>query len=59
MQVCLKCAREESREDRTVCHCGGTLWTPQHVGGRFGSTDMDEAIRLIRAGKKPWEADRR
>lgn len=54
-QVCLKCARQEYDSSRSTCRdCGGTLWHPQTVGGKAGNTDMDEAIRLIRAGEKPW-----
>lgn len=56
MQICLKCARQEYDTTRTSCRdCGGTLWFPKHVGGKVGNTDVDEACRLIRAGKKPWE----
>lgn len=56
-QVCLKCARQEYDASRSECRdCGGTLWYPQNVGGQPGNTDMDEAIRLIRAGKTPWLA---
>jgi len=54
-QLCLKCGRGESR-DRTTCSiCGGTLWVPQNVGGKPGNTSFDEARRLIKAEKKPWE----
>jgi hypothetical protein len=55
IQVCLKCARQESDRHRSTCQCGGTLWHPQNVGGKPGNTDLDEAIRLIRAGKTPWQ----
>ena len=55
MQICLKCARQEYRMEKGTCYCGGTLWVPQNVGGKLGNTDLDEAIRLIRQGKKPWE----
>lgn len=55
MQICLKCARQEYRMNKTQCDCGGTLWSPQHVGGKVGNTDPYEAIRLIQKGKKPWE----
>jgi hypothetical protein len=52
----LKCARQESDRSRSECKdCGGTLWFPQNVGGRPGNTDLDEAIRLIRQGKTPWQ----
>jgi hypothetical protein len=42
--------------NRTTCKdCGGTLWGPvQGVGGKPGNTSVDEASKLIRAGKKPW-----
>ena len=36
----------------------GTLWVPKNVGGKSGNTDIDEAARLIRAGKKPWLPER-
>ena len=56
MQLCLKCARQEHDMNRTTCKdCGGTLWGPvQGVGGRVGNDSVDEAIRLIRSGRKPW-----
>lgn len=57
MQICLKCAREEYRMEKSQCDCGGTLWIPRHVGGKQGNTDMDEAARLIRNGRKPWEKE--
>lgn len=57
MQICLKCARQEHCMYKTECDCGGTLWTPQNVGGKTGNTDIDEAARLIRAGKKPWNKE--
>lgn len=56
-QICLKCARQEYDQSKSTCSCGGTLWHPQNVGGKSGNTDIDEAARLIRAGKKPWEAN--
>ncbi len=58
IQVCLnaRCARQESDDNRSTCKdCGGTLWHPQNVGGKPRNTDLDEAIRLIRSGKTPWE----
>jgi len=55
-QICLKCARQEYDQSKSTCHCGGTLWHPQNVGGKPGNTDIYEAARLIQAGKKPWEA---
>jgi hypothetical protein len=55
MQICLKCAREEYRMDKVECDCGGRLWIPKHVGGKFGNNNIDEAAKLILAGKKPWE----
>lgn len=58
IQLCLKCARQEYRTHLAeCCICGGTLWFPQHVGGKHGNTDIDEAIRLIKKGKKPWEKE--
>ena len=55
VQVCLKCARQESDRSRSECKsCGGTLWFPQNVAGKLGNVDLDEAIRLIRQGKTPW-----
>lgn len=57
IQICLKCARQEHR-DRLHCECGGTLWYPQNVGGKAGNNGdkaLDEAARLIKAGKKPWQ----
>jgi len=53
-QICLKCARQEYRTDKHTCTCGGELWFPRNVGGKAGNTDLDEAARLIRAGKQPW-----
>lgn len=58
MQICLKCAREESDMKKTVCQCGGTLWLPMYVGAKYGNRDFDEAARLIRKGQKPWEKER-
>lgn len=55
IQLCLRCAREEYQKDKDTCPCGGTLWYPQNVGGKAGNTDVDEAIRLIRQGKTPWQ----
>ena len=55
MQICLNCARQESRMDKSECPiCQGTLWIPHNVGGKSGNRDIDEAARLILAGKKPW-----
>jgi hypothetical protein len=36
----------------------GLLWLPRNVGGVCGNTNLDEAIRLIRAGRKSWARDR-
>lgn len=57
MQICLKCARQEYRTDKVECDCGGRLWIPTHIGGKFGSSDIDEAARLILAGKNPWDKE--
>lgn len=57
-QVCLnpKCARQEHDSKRDTCRdCGGTLWFPKNVGGVVGNTNIYEAIKLIRAGKHPWD----
>jgi hypothetical protein len=55
-QICLKCGRGEYDSKKTTCRdCGGTLWFPQNVGGKPGNTSVDEARRLIKSGKKPWE----
>ena len=43
--------------NKTTCTCGGTLWSQQNVGGKSGTTNIDEAARLIMAGKKPWERE--
>lgn len=57
VQVCLKCARQEWDQSRDTCRdCGGTLWLPQNVAGKPGNTDLDEATRLIRQGRKPWQS---
>ena len=54
-QICLKCGRGESNSSKTTCKdCSGTLWFPQNVAGKFGNTNVDEARKLIKAGKKPW-----
>jgi hydrogenase maturation factor HypF (carbamoyltransferase family) len=56
MQICLKCARQEYRTHLVeCCICGGALWFPQNVGGKPGNTNIDEAIKLIQKGKRPWE----
>jgi len=39
---------------KTECNCGGTLWPVQNVGGKIGNNNIDEAIRLVKAGKSPW-----
>lgn len=57
MQICLKCGRQEYRMEKTECDCGGTLWIPKNVGGKPGNTDINEAGRLILAGKKPWDKE--
>ena len=55
MQLCLNCARLESRRDKLECPvCQGTLWLPRNVGGVSGNTDLNAAVRLVQAGKKPW-----
>ena len=43
--------------DKKECGCGGTLWLIQNVGGKPGNTDVNEAARLIKAGKKPWQRE--
>lgn len=54
-QICLKCGRGEHNSSKSTCKdCGGTLWHPQNVGGKLGNTNIDEARKLIKAGKKPW-----
>jgi len=56
IQICLKCARQEYDTKLTTCKsCGGTLWFPQNVGGKLGNNNIDEAARIIKSGKKPWE----
>ena len=56
-QICLKCGRGEYDSKNTSCKdCGGTLWFPQNVGGKPGNTSIDEARKLIKLGKKPWES---
>jgi len=57
-QICLICGRGEYDSKKTTCPCGGTLWFPQNVGGKYGNTDIDEARKLIAKKKKPWEADK-
>jgi hypothetical protein len=57
VQICLNCARQEYQMGKAQCDCGGTLWIPRNVGGKQGNTDLDEATRLIRKGKKPWEKE--
>ena len=55
--ICLKCGRGEYDTKKTTCQiCGGTLWFVQNVGGKAGNTDTDEARRLIKQGKKPWQS---
>lgn len=54
-KVCLRCGRKEHEAGYTRCmDCGGILWTPENVGGKPGNRNMDEASRLIRAGRTPW-----